>query len=128
MPDPPPPPDAAGEALLGLVLGGEVHGVGPAAQGKVGAAQHLLAECHLLVDEVESLIRYHRLLDETGTYVASPADKDGVHNCVEQIQLTNVRASEAPRRRRGASLVSIFVSWICETELIAGLCQLVMRR
>ena len=123
MPDPPPPPDAAGEALLGLVLGGEVHGVGPAAQGQVGAAQHLLAECHLLVD---GLIRYHLLLDKIGTNVASPAD--GVINCAEQIQLTNVRVSEAQRRRRGASLVSIFVSWICETQLITGLCQLVMRR
>ena len=64
--------------------------------------------------------------DPFGTYIASPADKDGVINCAEQIQLTNMRASEAPSRRRGASLESIFVCWICEAQLITGLCQLLM--
>ena len=44
---------------------------------------------------------------EWGTNVASPADKDGVINCAEQIQLTNMGASEAPSWRRGPSLVSI---------------------
>ena len=39
-----------------------------------------------------------------GTNVASPADKDVKFNCAKQIQLTNMRASEAPSRRRGASL------------------------
>ena len=63
-----------------------------------------------------------------GTYVASPADQDGVINCGEQIQLTNKRASEAPSWMRGASLASICVSWICKAQLITGLCQLVMRR
>ena len=38
---------------------------------------------------------------ETGTNVASPADKDGVNNCAEPIQPTNMRASEAPRSFTG---------------------------
>ena len=49
-------------------------------------------------------------------------------NCAEQIQLTNMRAIEAPSRRRGASLASIFISWICKAQMIPGLCQLVMQR
>ena len=78
---------------------------------------------HVLpVDDVAEVVH------QTGTNVASPADEDGVINCTEQIQLTNRRASEAPSRRRGASLASIFVSWIGEAQLITGLCQLVMRR
>ena len=62
-----------------------------------------------------------------GTNVASLADKDGVINCAEKIQLTNMQSSEAPSRRWGASLERIFVSWICKAQLIKGLCQLVMR-
>ena len=62
------------------------------------------------------------------TLVASLADKDSVVICAEHIQLTNMQASEALSRRRGASLESIFVSWICRAQLITGLCQLVMRR
>ena len=64
---------------------------------------------------------------ETGTNVASTADKYGVINCAEQTQVTNIRASEAQSRRRGASLASIFVGWICKAQLITSLFQLVMR-
>ena len=71
-------------------------------------------------------MRFH--LRKIGTNVALPADKDCVINGAEQIQLTNVQASEAPSQRRGASLARIFVSWICEAQLISGLCQLVMQR
>ena len=60
------------------------------------------------------------------TNIASTVDKDTVINCAEQIQLTNMQTSEAPSRRRGVLLASIFVSWICEAQSITGLCQLVM--
>ena len=43
---------------------------------------------------------------QIGPNVASPADKEGVINCAKQIQLTNMQTSEAPSRRRRASLVS----------------------
>ena len=49
-----------------------------------------------------------------GTNVASPADEEGVIDCAEQIQLTEMQASEAPSSRQGASLASIFDSWLCE--------------
>ena len=61
------------------------------------------------------------LLAQIGTNVASPADKDGVIDCVEQIQLTNMRASEAPSRRQGTTLASIFIRWIFKAQLITGL-------
>ena len=64
---------------------------------------------------------------EFATTVASSADKDVVINCAEQIQLTNMQASEALSRRQGASMASIFVRWICKAQLITGLCQLVMQ-
>ena len=35
-----------------------------------------------------------------GTYASSPADKDGIINCAEQIQLTEMQAIEAQSRRR----------------------------
>ena len=41
------------------------------------------------------------------TNAASPADKDVIINCAEKIQLTNMRASEAPSRRQGASLANM---------------------
>ena len=50
------------------------------------------------------------IFDQCETNVASPADKDGVINCAEQIKLTNIRANEALSQRQGASLASIFVS------------------
>ena len=53
-----------------------------------------------------------------GTNVASPADKDGVINCAEQIQLTNMLASKAPRLRLRDLLAQIFVSLICLAQLI----------
>ena len=58
-----------------------------------------------------------------GTNVANPTDKDDIIGDSEQIQLTIMRASEALSRRRGNSLVRIFVSWICEELLITGLFQ-----
>ena len=73
-------------------------------------------------------LSFYRRATTIGTNVASPADKDGVINHAEQIQLTNMQASEAPSWRRGASLASIFVNRIWEAQLITGLCQLVMRR
>ena len=76
----------------------------------------------------ESFPRCSNDFPQIGTNVASSADKDGVIDCAKQVQLTNIRASEAPSRRRGASLASIFVSWICKAQMITGLCQLVMRR
>ena len=41
---------------------------------------------------------------QIGTNVAHQADKDGLINCVEQIQLTNMQAREALSRRQRASL------------------------
>ena len=58
-----------------------------------------------------------------GTNVANLTDEDDIIGDSEKIQLTNMRASGAPSRRRGASLASIFVSWICKESPIIGLCQ-----
>ena len=43
--------------------------------------------------------------------VALPANKDGVIGCAKQIRLTEMQASEAPSRRRGASLASMSVKY-----------------
>ena len=43
---------------------------------------------------------------QIGTNVASPADKEGVINSAEQIQMTNRQASEAPSQRQRVSLAS----------------------
>ena len=59
------------------------------------------------------------------SYKNPPADEDGVINHAEQ---KNIRANEAPSRRQGVSLASIFFSWICKAQLITGLCQLVKGR
>ena len=57
---------------------------------------------------------------EISTNVANPINKDDINGDAEEIQLTNMQASEAPRRWRGASLASIFVSWICKAQLITA--------
>ena len=64
---------------------------------------------------------------DIGTSVSSLADKDGVVDCAEQIQLTEIQASEASSRRRGALLAIISVSRICKKLSLTGLGQLVTR-
>ena len=59
-----------------------------------------------------------------GTNVANPTDEDNINGGSEQIHLTNMRASGAPRRSQEAPLASIFISWICEEPPIIGICQL----
>ena len=61
------------------------------------------------------------------TNVAGPGDEDDIIGCSEQIQLTNMRASGAPKRSQGAPLARIFVSWICGELPIMGICQLVLQ-
>ena len=61
------------------------------------------------------------------TNVASPADKDGMFDCAEQVRLTEMQASGTLSRRRGTPLASISVSQICERLSIICLPQLVMR-
>ena len=70
----------------------------------------------------------HLLGPRFGTNVANPIAEDDIIGDAEQIQLTNMRASGAPSRRRGVSLASIFVSWICEESPIIGLCQWDLQR
>ena len=62
------------------------------------------------------------------TNVAGPGDEDNINDRSEQIQLTNMQASGAPRQSRGAPLATIFVSWICQEQLIIDLCHLVLQR
>ena len=87
MTDPPPPPDAGGEALLGVVLGGEVHGVGPAAHLELRAAEH-------------GTVRYSTVQYSTAQYST-------VQTCAPRNTVSTCHSSSHAQARLGSCTVSL---------------------